>query len=180
MHTAALSTWIKRKGCTRRRHPISLMGLRLYSTPCCWLVSRYVLVSSFFSRVVLCHTYFMPVQQSEIRRSEHGTFVSTADFAKHRFLVFPILHQQVQTKRGMDHWTVLVVDNAAAEMRFYNSLRPRGAKKDPYIDDAKEVVGIILCTKPHNFQVPVWLQIINFLLLLRDSGKGFRPCCKGI
>lgn len=59
----------------------------------------------------------------------------------HRYLIFPIFHKQNNTRRGVDHWTVLVMDREMGELRFYNSLRPRSGMKDPYLEDAMEVVN---------------------------------------
>lgn len=79
--------------------------------------------------------------QGEIRRSDTGSFIPLADIGQQRYLIFPILHQQDMTKRGVDHWAVLVMVTEGGSLRFYNSIRPRPGHKDPYLDDAKEVVG---------------------------------------
>lgn len=66
---------------------------------------------------------------------------------EYRFFAFPILNKNSDTKRGVNHWTLLVMDKLCSDFQFYNSLLPRNNNiSDPYIADAIELVNFLFKT----------------------------------
>lgn len=76
-----------------------------------------------------------------IRRSFTKKFVPPKDMLEHRYLIFPILHEQNPATRGMNHWTVVAVDTDTREWKYYNSLRLKTGRKGTYSEDTVEVVS---------------------------------------
>lgn len=62
------------------------------------------------------------------------------DLLEYCYLMFPILHKNTGKTRGVDHWTLLVVDQLNGDFRHYNSMLPRRMASDPYLNSAKEIV----------------------------------------
>lgn len=99
--------------------------------------------------------------------------------SNHRYPIFPIFHKHDKIKRGLDHWTVLVMDTERGKLRFYNSLRPRTGHKDPYLEDAKEVVSPSRIGIVFNFKL-VHVFIFNnlYLLISHLYRKGLLLVCQ--
>lgn len=67
-------------------------------------------------------------------------FVIPTELLEYGYFVFPILHKSNARARGVDHYTVLVVDNFNGDVNFYNSMLPRRKNSNPYLSNAKELV----------------------------------------